>query len=96
MDGFSKDDFKGHSDYVNDVIILSLKLVSIPHSCPHMSGHCDVITPPIEFKEIDRSKLLRIDLKDDMTDKKKEEDLRQNYHVNDNFHVRTPVCDRRN
>jgi len=20
--------------------------VSIPHSCPQMSGHCDVITPP--------------------------------------------------
>ena len=30
-------------------IILSLKLVSIPHSCPHMTGHCDVITPPIEY-----------------------------------------------
>jgi hypothetical protein len=27
-------------------IILSLKLASIPHSCPHMPGHCDVITPP--------------------------------------------------
>jgi hypothetical protein len=28
-------------------IILSLKLVSIPHSCPRMSDQCDVITPPI-------------------------------------------------
>jgi hypothetical protein len=27
-------------------IILSLKLVSMPHSCPHMTDHCDVITPP--------------------------------------------------
>ena len=54
MDGFSKDDFKGHSDYVNESMILSLKLVSIPHSCPHMSGHCDVITPPIENTEARR------------------------------------------
>ena len=75
MDGFSKDDFKGRSDYVNDIsknfnicmhsacdkkhtlyrdgnllrkwsIILSLKLVSMPHSCPRMSDHCDVIIPP--------------------------------------------------
>ena len=29
-------------------IILSLKLVSIPHSCPHVTDHCDVITPPRE------------------------------------------------
>ncbi len=29
-------------------IILNLKLVSMPHSCPHMPGHCDVITPTIE------------------------------------------------
>jgi hypothetical protein len=28
-------------------IILSLKLASMSHSCPHMSGHCDVITPPL-------------------------------------------------
>ena len=27
-------------------IILSLKLVSMSHSCPHMTDHCDVITPP--------------------------------------------------
>ncbi len=27
-------------------IILSLKLVSMTHSCPHMSGHCEMITPP--------------------------------------------------
>ena len=76
MDGFSKDDFKGHPDYVNDIsknstyvyiphvrkstthrdgnvlgkwsIILNLKLVSMSHSCPRMTDHCDVITPPIE------------------------------------------------
>jgi hypothetical protein len=33
-------------------IILSLKLVSMSHSCPRMTDHCDVITPPIEFKII--------------------------------------------
>ena len=24
----------------------------MPHSCPHMPGHCDVITPHIEFVRI--------------------------------------------
>ena len=23
----------------------------MPHSCPHMPGHCDVITPPIEYQK---------------------------------------------
>jgi hypothetical protein len=29
-------------------MMLSLKLFSIPHSCPHIRDHCDVITPLIE------------------------------------------------
>ncbi len=29
----------------NKSIILSLKLTSMTHSCPRMSGHCNVITP---------------------------------------------------
>lgn len=32
-------------------IILSLKLASMPHSCPHMPGHCDVITPLYRVRE---------------------------------------------
>ena len=32
-------------------IILSLKLVSMPHSCPHVTDPCDVITPPREIVE---------------------------------------------
>ncbi len=33
-------------------IILSPKLVSMPHSCPRVSDHCDVITPPTELEYI--------------------------------------------
>ncbi len=29
-------------------IILSLKLVSMPHSCPRKPDHCDVIAPPVQ------------------------------------------------
>jgi hypothetical protein len=33
-------------------MILSLKLVSMPHSCPDLPDHCDGITPPTEFESV--------------------------------------------
>jgi hypothetical protein len=46
--GKKEDNLRGGNLLGKWSIILSLKLVSIPHSCPRMSDHCDVITPPIE------------------------------------------------
>jgi hypothetical protein len=38
----SKDVFDGFADDVKDI-----KQELQHHSCPHMPGHCDVITPPL-------------------------------------------------